>query len=416
MNPKVPEGGAKPRLLVLTSTYPRWRDDPEPGFVHELSKRLVADFHVMVLAPHAKGAAVEETFDGVEVRRYRYAPAAWETLVNDGGMVSNLRNGPWKWLLVPGFFLSQAWATRRLVRRHRPQVIHAHWLVPQGFTMALLRLFGHTPPFLVTSHGADLFSLRGRLMNALKRRVARASAAMTVVSSAMREEAVHIGMQPPRLEVLPMGVDFQARFVPDATEARRTDQLLFVGRLVPKKGLTHLLDALPLVLARRPAVRLAIVGFGPEAALLREQTQRLGLESKVEFLGAMPQAELPKLYRSASLFVAPFVRDAAGDQEGLPVALMEAVACGCPVVVGDVPGIRDILGKAAAAVCVKPEDSAALAAAILAALDDPAGAQARALQLRQNVVQQLDWTAIAAGYGRLLKACAEAPGKSGTKA
>ena len=101
----------RPRLLVLASTYPRWQDDPEPAFVHELSKRLVPDFDVLVLTPHAPGAAVEETMEGVRVVRYRYAPARFETLVSSGGIVGNLRAARWKWLLVPLFLFAQAWAT-----------------------------------------------------------------------------------------------------------------------------------------------------------------------------------------------------------------------------------------------------------------------------------------------------------------
>lgn len=408
------DGTRRPRLLVLTSTYPRWRDDPEPGFVHELAKRLATDFDVTVLAPHARGAKVEEEMDGVAVRRYRYAPASWETLVNDGGMVANLRANPLKWLLVPGFLLSQAWVARRLVRQKSVDVLHVHWLVPQGLVMLLLRFSGCRTPYLVTSHGADLYSLRGPFLNALKRRIAKGSAAMTVVSSAMGAEVERLHMQPPRLDVLPMGVDLQGRFVPDATQHRRADRLLFVGRLVPKKGLTHLLDALPQVLARHPSVTLVIAGFGPEEQALRAQVQRLDLGSRVEFLGARPQSELPALYRSASLFVAPFVRDASGDQEGLPVALMEAIACGCPVVAGDVAGLQDLLGSASRDICVDPRDSAALAAAILAALDNPDAARARALKLRQAVAERVDWSVIAAGYARLLKGCVHTPGKAGS--
>lgn len=403
----------KPRLLVLTSTYPRWRDDPEPGFVQELAKRLTGDFEVLVLAPHARGAAVEGELDGVRVRRYRYAPASLETLVNDGGMVANLRNNPLKWLLIPGFLLSQTWVTWRLIRRFRPQVIHAHWLLPQGMVVTLLAKLTRTPPFLVTSHGADLYSLRGRLLNAAKRGVAAASTAMTVVSTAMQEEVRRVGMQPPRLEVLSMGVDLTGRFAPGPATERRRDRLLFVGRLVPKKGLTHLLDALPQVLAERPGVKLTIVGFGPEEAALRAQVQRLGLGATVEFLGARSQAELPPLYRSAALFVAPFVRDAAGDQEGLPVALMEALACGCPVVAGDVAGMQDLLGVAAAEVCVDPRDTQALVKAILAGLVDPAAAAARALELRKAMATRVDWTVIAAGYARVLKGCIAAPVETG---
>ena len=401
----------KPRLLVLTSTYPRWRDDPEPGFVHELSRRLAADFEVMVLCPHAPGAKVEEELDGISVERYRYAPAAWETLVHGGGMVANLKRNPLKWLLVPGFLLGQAWAARRIVRRRSVDVLHVHWLIPQGLAALLLRLLGCRTPYLVTSHGADLYSLRGTLSRALKRRVAAKSAAMSVVSGAMVEEAARLGLRPPKLEVLSMGVDLHGRFVPDTAIRRQADRLLFVGRLVPKKGLPYLLDAMPAVLARRPGVRLAIVGFGPEEVALKAQVKRLGLTTQVEFLGAKTQPELPELYRGASLFVAPFVKEASGDQEGLPVALMEAVGCGCPVVAGEVDGLRDLLGDAADQICVDPKDSAVLAAAILKSLEAPAEAAARVLELRQRALEKVDWSAVAAGYSRLLKACIERPAR-----
>ena len=139
---------------------------------------------------------------------------------------------------------------------------------------------------------------------------------MTVVSSAMRDEATRIGLHPPRLEVLPMGVDLRERFVADAQVARARDELLFVGRLVPKKGLPHLLERCLQCLRVRPEVALTIAGFGPEEAALRAQAQQLGIEDHVSFLGAMPQDELPALYRRASLFVAPFMRDAPVTRKG----------------------------------------------------------------------------------------------------
>lgn len=355
-----------------------------------------------MLCPHAANAVTEEIMDGVHVRRYRYAPARWETLVNDGGIVVNLTRKPWKWLLVPGFLAGQWWSMRQLLRCWRPDVIHAHWLIPQG---AIAALGSRGVRFVVTSHGADLYSLRGRLLNGIKRHVAKSCAAMTVVSSAMCDEAARIGLAPSRIEVLPMGVDLQQRFVPGANQMRSEDELLFVGRLVPKKGLGHLLNALPIVVRQRSTVLLTIVGFGPEEDVLRAQVQRLGMERHVKFAGAMSQHALPELYRRAALFVAPFVRDASGDQEGLPVALMEAIGCGCPVVVGEVAGIGDLLGDIAQAVCVNPEDTQALAAAIVESLQQPSRARAQALSLRRTMVNRIDWQTIAHGYSELLMSC-----------
>lgn len=324
----------RPRLLVLASTYPRRAGDPEPGFVHELCRRLTARFDVVALVPDAADADPSGPLDGVNVVRYRYAPRRWQTLVQNGGIVANLRRSPWKWLLVPGFVLAQYCAARRILRRERIDLAHAHWLVPQGLVARALGV-----PYVVTSHGGDLFGLRGRAMAAIKRRVARRSAGLTVVSTAMQAEAARLGLQPPRLAVLPMGVDLLDRFVPDPGVARDADRLLFVGRLVAKKGLHHLIAALPAIRARRPGVVLDVVGYGPEEEALKALARRHGVEDRVRFLGAREQRELPAFYRGASLLVAPFVRDRSGDQEGLPVVAMEAVACGCPVVVGDVDGI-----------------------------------------------------------------------------
>ncbi|HEY0675481.1 MAG TPA: hypothetical protein VGD25_04670, partial [Immundisolibacter sp.] len=79
------EPASRPRLLVLTSTFPRWVGDHEPPFVFELSRRLAQQFEVHVLAPHAPGAQLQETLDGVHVQRFRYAPEPLQQLAYDGG-------------------------------------------------------------------------------------------------------------------------------------------------------------------------------------------------------------------------------------------------------------------------------------------------------------------------------------------
>lgn len=403
---------ARPTVLVLASTYPRWSGDPEPGFVHELCRRLTSRFEVVALVPDAPQADASGVLDGVEVVRFRYGPRQWQTLVNNGGITANLRRHRWKWLLVPGFVLGQYLVARSLLRRRRISVVHAHWLIPQGMiARRLQRAVG--VPYLLTSHGGDLFGLRGGWLEAIKRRVASSASAMTVVSTAMRDEARRIGLQPPKLAVLPMGVDLRQRFVVNAHIDRDPNELLFVGRLVAKKGLTLLLDALPLVLAHRPATTLTIAGFGPEKPALREQAARLGLTACVRFLGAMPQSRLPELYHRAGVFVAPFIRDESGNQEGLPVVLMEAIGCGCPVVVGKVAGINDLLGDAANEICVDATNPQVLATAILATLGDPAEAQARARRIRDTAVGRIDWQVIADGYAQLIMDCL--PGPIGSK-
>lgn len=391
----------RPTLLVLASTYPRWENDPEPGFVHELCRRLARSFNVVAVVPDAPEAAPSGMLDGVEVLRYRYAPRSLQTLVNNGGIATNLKRSPWKWLLVPGFIAGQYLAARRVMRARRVDAIHAHWLIPQGWIARILHR-RHGVPFVVTSHGGDLFGFRGNALQAIKRKVAQASATMTVVSSAMRDELARLDLHPSRLVVLPMGVDLQHRFVADGDTKRHGQQLLFVGRLVPKKGLPYLLRALPRVLATRPGVTLKIVGFGPERPALMALAAQLGIDAHVEFCGALSQPELPTLYRQASAFVAPFIRDETGNQEGLPVVLMEAIGCGCPAIVGNVPGISELLGDEANAVSVDPRDTDALAEAILDVLDHPDLARQRALAIRRAALEKIDWEYIAASYAQVM--------------
>lgn len=400
-------------MLVLTSTYPRWSGDHEPGFVHELAKRLTGRFHVVVLGPHAPGASTHEILDGVEVLRYRYAPEGWETLVNDGGIVTNLRQDRWKVLLVPMFVGMQFLAAWWLMHRRRVDIVHAHWLVPQGFVATLLqRLPGRRVPFVVTSHGADLFALKGKVFDSLKSHVARSASYVTVVSEPMRRAVLATGAHPDRVRIGPMGVDLSARFVADATVARSEFELLFVGRLVEKKGLKHLINAMPRILADRPDTILTVAGFGPERAVLEDQARRLGVAAAVSFLGPVPQEELPLLYRRAAAFVAPFVEAASGDQEGLGLVLVEALGCGCPVVAGDVPAVKDVLGDSPATV-VDASDVAALADAVLGVLADPAASRARAERLRSELLVRLDWGAVAGNYGDLLAGCMRTNSASG---
>lgn len=397
------ESDRKLKILVLASTYPRWEGDHEPGFVHELSKRLARDAEVVVLCPHAAGALVRELSEGVDVVRYRYAPSHMETLVHGGGIIANLRRAKWKALLLPGFVLSQLWGAWRLTRRHKFDVIHAHWLIPQGLIAALLQFVpGPAIPFVVTSHGGDLFALRDRLWVLVKRFVLARAAAVTVVSSAMQSEILSWANRCRQIEVLSMGVDVSHRFQPDARAVRNPDEILFVGRLVEKKGVQYLLRAMPRILRERPTAFLTIAGFGPEESQLRELVRALDLTKSVHFIGAVPQSDLPAYYRRAAVFVAPFVRADSGDQDGLPVALMEAIACGCPVIAGDVPGLRDLLGDQARSVAVDPKSEPQMAKAVLGVLDSPASVAARAVEMSAYVRENFDWAKISAGYADVL--------------
>lgn len=397
------------KLLVVSSTYPRWTSDPEPAFVHELSKRLTQEFEVHVLCPHAINAFTYEILDGVHVHRFRYAPENLESLVSGGGILSNLKSCRWKYFLIIPFLTGLAWKLMMLNRRVRPDILHAHWIVPQGFVLAFMSMFLKLPPMLLTSHGGDLFGVDSHVMRFIKRFTLKRFKKITVVSSAMIKKLQELGVNRERIDVIPMGIDLADLYTPDLGVNRIPNRILFVGRIVEKKGLIYLVDALSIVKKRYPAAHLFIAGRGPEEEenKIRERILNSNLTDSVVWLGSVPQANLPLLYREAAVFVAPFIVAASGDQEGLGLVALEAIGCQCPVVLGKVAAVEKFyqeVGLYPAIVNSINEND--IAAAIECVFQDPESSQKLTMLLREKIYKELDWNLIFYKYKMLMQSLA----------
>jgi glycosyltransferase involved in cell wall biosynthesis len=393
---------ARRRVLVLTSTFPRWEGDHEPPFVYELCRRLASYFDVLVLAPHTPGAARQEKMSGIEVVRFRYFFPRWQNLAYEGGILTKLRQNKWRYLQIPFFLFFELLALIRITGQRKFDVIHVHWLIPQGLVAIWARLLRKDLPLLCTSHGTDLHGLRGVWLDRLKRAVFEGTDTITVVSCAMAELAIELGAKPQSLHVISMGVDARTLFTPAGYDERNDHELLFVGRLVEQKGLAYLLEALPVILAKHPQVTLSVAGSGPEEGRLRSLAEKLGISDRVAFLGPIPNAELPRLYRRAAVFVAPLMF-----AEGLGLVLAEALACECPVVASDLPAIRDVVIHGVTGLTARERDSADLASKVIALLDDPVLRRRLAKEGRRRVLAQFDWEVVADRYARLIEALAQ---------
>jgi glycosyltransferase involved in cell wall biosynthesis len=298
-----------------------------------------------------------ESWSGVDVRRYRFFPRRWEDLAS-GAILENLRSRPSRWLQVPFLFAAGALAVRRAMRELAPDVVHVHWIIPQG-VMALAG--ARRAPWLVTTQGGDLYALTSSVALWLKRRVLRRARAVTVMNAEMGERVVGLGVPAERVRVLSMGVALD-RMPPPGPE-RIPGRLIFVGRLVEKKGLAHLLDALG-DLPSDVEWSLEVVGDGPLRAELEARAAPLG--DRVVFVGQRSSEDLGRRLVRASVAVFPSVRARSGDQDGLPVSLLEALATGTPVIASDLPGLADAVGGGdePAGLVVAPGDRAGLAAAV----------------------------------------------------
>lgn len=385
---------SKPRVLMLTSTLPRWEGDSEPRFVLDLARHLSDDFDIELLAPHAPGAARSEVLEGVRVTRFRYWIPRWQSVAYEGGISWRLKENRLRLLQVPFFMLSLSWhILRRLSREPRIDLIHAHWIVPQGLVAVIARgLAKRRVPVVCTSHGGDLFGLRGRMWTAIKRWVLRRCDAVTVVSNAMAERVREIAgeVEP---AVIPMGTDLRTLFVPPK-EPRTPpfNRLIFVGRLVEKKGVKYLLEAMADVVEKRPDVCLRIIGHGPLRPALEMDVQRLGLNEHVSFIGPVPHDQLPEHYRAAGIAVFPFVEASSGDQEGFGLVMVEAMGCECAVIASDLPAVRDVIQDGRTGVLVSPGDVSALKGAIESLVARPEATLAIANRGRCFGLEHFDWS------------------------
>jgi glycosyltransferase involved in cell wall biosynthesis len=351
----------RPKLLVLGSTYPARTGDGTPQFVRDLATAEALGYETTVLVPSVPGGALHEADGPLTVRRFRYFPRRWEDLA-DGAILENLRSRKSRWLQVLPLFVAEVLAIRRQVRVARPDVIHAHWLIPQG--LAALIAAPHVPK-LITSHGGDIYGLRDRVSRRLIRAVLNNADAVTTVNTQMRERLLELGAEPATTVVLSMGADVAAIRPLAAAAERRAGRILFVGRLVEKKGVTVLLEALRLL--QETGYDVLIVGDGPLRSQLTSESSGLA----VSFAGVLGREPLAAEFGAASIAVFPSVPAASGDQDGLPVALLEAMSAGCAVIASNLPGLRDAVEDGRSGLLVTPGSAEELAAALRRLLADP---------------------------------------------
>jgi glycosyltransferase involved in cell wall biosynthesis len=410
------------RMLVTASTLPRWEHDAVPAFVLDQAialRRRHPELEIHILAPHDAGAAVEETREGIHIRRFRYFwPARFARLVYPA-ILPNLRRHPWLIVQVPLLFIAEFIAIWRFARRYHPDVIYSHWFTPQAVTgAAAAGLLGI--PHVFTSHASDVHVMRWLpvIGPALVRRITRGARACTVVSRRTLEKLRAFFPDPAawaevaaRVRILPMGVDSTAcpPLLPTAREALRaglglagTRVILFMGRLTAKKGLFVLLDAFAALAARRNDVVLLIAGEGELHGGLERHIASLGLGGRVRLTGFLTGASKREHLQSADIFVVPSIITPEQDAEGLPVALLEGLSAGRICIATDASGADDILSDGVDGFLVSQRDAGALAATLGRALDlAPEEARAMSARARQRALE-FDWAAVAEAHYRHL--------------
>jgi len=395
------------RILVLATTFPRWKDDTEPAFVYYLSDLLAQrGFSMTVLAPHSSGSLFRERLGNVNVRRFSYAwPHSMQKICYNGGALPNLKRYWRARLQLPVFLLRQWNAILKLVEQDSWDLIHAHWIVPQGFFATVIGRMKHIPVIL-TAHAGDVFAMRNPVIRPFATYALRKALLCTVNSNATVEAVLKL-YKDSTVSLVPMGVDL-SRFhpgLPDEEIVRRFDlrgrTILGVGRFAPKKGFLHLIDACSSLVSKSPDYRLLLCGFGPQEESLRARVAERNLEGIVHFAGKINQNELPRFYRSSQVVSVPSVVLSSGDTEGQGIVVLEAMASRIPVVASGVGGILDTITHDRNGILVPPGDPASLADAIYGLCEDERKADLIARNGLETIRQRFSWDRIADRFAAL---------------
>ena len=405
--PGLPKAERRPlKVAVMGSTYARYAEDSQVPWLRESVNRLAALGHEMTVAVPSFQGLRSHRIDDIEVLRFRYAPRPIEKLTHDEGAPNKLRNPLWQ---IPalsyigmGTVTCAAWAVQR-----KWDVIHVHWPFPHGlFALAAARMCG--AKVVAMCHGAELAMARrkGWVRKVLREVLLRCDRIACNSTHTQTEIGKLCGRE---ALIIPYGAT--TPLAPAAPRVKSPDEpstVLFSGRHIQRKGVPYLLRALPQILQQRP-VKLVITGDGDRRAEWEALTRELHLTAHVEFAGFVSNERLAELYRECDVYVLPAIFDDRGDTEGLGVVLIEALQNARPVVASAVGGIVDVIRHEKTGLLVPEKNPAALAAAILRLLAEPALGQRLGEAGQRHAEEYFNWDRVTAATEALYYDALAAP-------
>ena len=354
-------------VLIIASSYPRWKDDFAGHFVERIAGELSASgVEVEVVAPSDRSITKKPVHEAFPVHRFRYFFKRMEGLAYGyGGIVDNLRSDRRLWAEVIPFVFFFMIAVMRIGRSS--SLVHCNWLMNAICCLGPKRLFG--TPFVLTLRGKDMALLsKGKIFRRLGVFLLGQAEAVTTVNEEFVTQVRDLAPGT-RVYYVPNGVDLidvPLDAVRDFKERNRLDSkgclIVYIGSLVEGKGLDVLIAALE-HLDGRP-FQAALIGDGPMRNSIREQIKRARLEDRITLTGLRPHSEIPYWLAASKFLVLP------SRSEGRPNVVLEAMAAGKPVVATRLPGTAEIVEDGKSGILVEIDDVVGLKNAISRLLSD----------------------------------------------
>lgn len=402
------------KICILATGYLRWKGDVSSAknYLHTLAKSLVnKGVEVHVIAPHAEGLKKEEMMDGVYIHRFQYMyPSSSQTLAYFPGIPEKIKTMKGK-IQLPFFMLSMIKKMLDVVKKYDIDIVNAHWAIPPGFIATFTRKL-HKKPVLITLYGAELFPVIKKRLKVIKWMISYAlnnAEKVVGISDATCNAGKEISGKED-IEILPDGIDV-GTFNPsvDGGEIRKKHgldghYLIFSsGRMVGRKGFRYLIEAIPYILGKFPNSKVMIGGNGPEKENLEKFVNDMKIKDKVIFPGFIPDEDFPKYMKASDVFVLPSIVDSKGDTEGSATILLEAMACGTPVVGTNVGGIPYAIKNGMGGFLVEQKNAKQLANKIIMLIKEEDLRKEMSKVGRKYVEEEFSWTEIAEKYKNIFE-------------
>jgi glycosyltransferase involved in cell wall biosynthesis len=351
----------------------------------------------------------------VVVSSFRYAAERHEVLGYGRSLASDEVPRLGAAAVTPLYLAAAARAIRREASARQIDLLHAHWVVPNGVAALFA---GGNLPLAIGLHGSDVFMAEKPLVRRLVSSALRRAALLTGCSPELVDRVCALGFPSSDARVIPYGVDVEV-FSPDAgRDAEWRARLgissdavvvLTVGRMVSKKGYDVLVEALPSLLEGNPEVHVVMAGEGDRRQEWIDATETW--RDRVHFPGAVRRDTLPDLYRAADLFVLPAVHDRKGNVDGLPNVILEAMASGLPVVASGISGIPLAIDHGKQGLLVAERDPEDLGRSLSLLCSNPDRLRVLGRAARAKAEEELTWDVIAARYREGYQAALERSGR-----
>ena len=402
------------KICMVTSSYPKFEGDVTAPFVESIAVSVAADGNqVHVLAPYHPELRHAPFEKGVRLHFFKYSPLRHLNIWGYAeSLEADVRVKGAIYPLTPVVFISSLWALWRLTGRIKFDVMHAHWVIPNGPVAALVARLRRMP-LVISMHGSDVFvAEQSKLVAGVARWCYRAAAAITAPSADLVSRAVRIGAPAARCHVVPYGVDPSTftRIENAGPQLRAelglpSDALIIfaVGRMVYKKGFEYLIRAVPAILREHPNAKVVLAGGGDLEERMKSLVKQLGVENSVIMPGWVSRDKMPLFFSGCDIFVLPSVVDQQGNVDGLPNTLLEAMASARPVVATSVAGIPLAVHDGDNGLLVPEKQPGELSSAINLLLQSPDLRVQYGEASRRRVERELNWETTAATFEDLYR-------------